>query len=50
MVDTLQNILILLLFIMVLGGRRPHVEVRRLTKEEFMEILNKGESDDEDNI
>lgn len=38
MIDAIQNVLIFLLFIMVLY-RRPHFEVRKISKEEFKKLL-----------
>lgn len=48
MVDAIQNILILLLFIMVLYKPRVNIEMRKLSKEEFLDIIKsvKGEDDD----
>lgn len=48
MVDTIQNILILLLFVMVLYKPRVNIEMRKLSKEEFLDIIKsvKGEDDD----
>lgn len=39
MTDTIQNILILLLFIMVLYKPRVNIEMRKLSKEEFLNII-----------
>lgn len=48
MIDIIQNILILLLFIMVLYKPRVNIEMRKLSKEEFLDIVKnmKGEDDD----
>lgn len=46
MIDTIQNILILLLFILVMFKPKVNVEMRKLTKEEFLEII-KSMKDDE---
>ena len=39
MTDTIQNILILLLFIMVLFKPKVNIEMRKLSKEEFLDIV-----------
>lgn len=39
MTDTIQNILILLLFILVMFKPKVNIEMRKLTKEEFLEII-----------
>ena len=47
MIDTIQNILILLLFIMVLYKPKVNVEMRKLTKEEFLEIIKSMKDEEE---
>lgn len=47
MIDAIQNILILLLFIMVLYKPRVNIEMRKLSKEEFLNII-KSMKDEED--
>lgn len=47
MIDTIQNILILLLFIMVLFKPRVNIEMRKLSKEEFLDIVKNMKDEDE---
>ena len=47
MVDTIQNILILLLFIMVLYKPRVNIEMRKLSKEEFLDIIKRMKDEEE---
>ena len=47
MVDTIQNILILLLFILVMFRPKVNVEMRKLTKEEFLDIVKSMKDEDE---
>lgn len=49
MIDTIQNILILLLFIMVLFKPKVNVEMRKLTKEEFLDIIKSMKDEDDSN-
>lgn len=51
MTDTIQNILILLLFILVMFKPKVNVEMRKLSKEEFLNIIKsmKDEEDDSNN-
>lgn len=44
MVDTIQNILILLLFILVINVKRPVVNIRKITREELDKYF--GDEDD----
>lgn len=39
MIDTIQNILILLLFILIMFKPKVNVEMRKLSKEEFLDII-----------
>lgn len=48
MIDTIQNILILLLFIMVLFKPRVNIEMRKLSKEEFLDIVKNMKDEDDD--
>lgn len=48
MIDTIQNILILLLFIMVLYKPRVNIEMRKLSKEEFLKIVKSMKDEDDD--
>jgi hypothetical protein len=41
MTDTIQNILILLLFIVVMFKPKVNIEMRKLSKEEFLDIVKK---------
>lgn len=47
MVDTIQNILIFLLFVMVLFKPRVNIEMRKLSKEEFLDIVKNMKDEDE---
>lgn len=49
MIDTIQNILILLLFILVMFKPKVNVEMRKLSKEEFLEIIKSMKDEDENN-
>lgn len=46
MTDTIQNILILLLFILVMFKPKVNVEMRKLTKEEFLDIVKSMKDED----
>lgn len=48
MIDTIQNILILLLFIMVLFKPRVNIEMRKLSREEFLDIVKSMKDEDDD--
>ena len=48
MIDIIQNILILLLFIMVLFKPRVNIEMRKLSKEEFLDIVKSMKDEDDD--
>lgn len=50
MTDTIQNILILLLFILVMFKPRVNVEMRKLSKEEFLDIVKNMKDEDDSNI
>ena len=50
MVDTIQNILILLLFILVMLRPKVNVEMRKLSKEEFLDIVKNMKDEDDSNI
>ena len=39
MTDTIQNILILLLFILIMFRPKVNIEMRKLSKEEFLDIV-----------
>lgn len=47
MIDTIQNILILLLFVMVLYKPRVNIEMRKLSKEEFLDIVKSMKDEEE---
>lgn len=48
MIDIIQNILIILLFIMDLCNKpKVNIEMRKMSKEEFLDII-KGMKDDEE--
>jgi len=47
MTDTIQNILILLLFILVMFKPKVNVEMRKLNKEEFLEIIKSMKDEEE---
>ena len=47
MTDTIQNILILLLFILVMFRPKVNVEMRKLSKEEFLDIVKSMKDEDE---
>ena len=47
MTDTIQNILILLLFILVMFKPKVNVEMRKLSKEEFLDIVKSMKDEDE---
>ena len=49
MVDTIQNILILLLFILVMFKPKVNVEMRKLSKEEFLDIVKSMKDEEENN-
>lgn len=46
MTDTIQNILILLLFILVMFKPKVNVEMRKLSKEEFLDIVKSMKDED----
>lgn len=46
MVDTIQNILILLLFILVMFKPKVNIEMRKLSKEEFLDIIKSMKDED----
>lgn len=46
MIDTIQNILILLLFILIMFKPKVNVEMRKLSKEEFLEIIKSMKDED----
>ena len=46
MTDTIQNILILLLFILAMFKPKVNVEMRKLSKEEFLEIIKSMKDED----
>lgn len=46
MTDTIQNILILLLFILIMFRPKVNVEMRKLSKEEFLEIIKSMKDED----
>lgn len=48
MIDTIQNILILLLFILVMFRPKVNVEMRKLSKEEFLDIVKSMKDEDEE--
>lgn len=50
MVDTIQNILILLLFILVMFKPKVNVEMRKLSKDEFLDIVKSMKDEDDSNI
>lgn len=50
MIDTIQNILILLLFILVMFRPKVNVQMRKLSKEEFLEIIKSMKDEDDSNI
>ena len=47
MTDTIQNILILLLFILVMFKPKVNIEMRKLSKEEFLDIVKSMKDEDE---
>ena len=49
MIDTIQNILILLLFILVMFKPKVNVEMRKLSKEEFLDIIKSMKGEDDSN-
>ena len=49
MVDTIQNILILLLFILVMFKPKVNVEMRKLSKDEFLDIVKSMKDEDDSN-
>lgn len=49
MTDTIQNILILLLFILVMFKPKVNVEMRKLSKEEFLDIVKSMKDEDDSN-
>lgn len=49
MVDTIQNILILLLFILVMFKPKVNVEMRKLSKDEFLDIVKSMKGEDDNN-
>lgn len=50
MTDTIQNILILLLFILVMFRPKVKVEMRKLSKEEFLDIVKSMKDENDSNI
>lgn len=50
MIDTIQNILIFLLFIMVLHKPKVNIEMRKLSKEEFLDIIKSMKDENDSNI
>ena len=46
MTDTIQNILILLLFILIMFKPKVNVEMRKLSKEEFFDIIKSMKDED----
>lgn len=46
MTDTIQNILILLLFILIMFRPKVNVQMRKLSKEEFLDIVKSMKDED----
>jgi len=46
MTDTIQSILILLLFILVMFKPKVNIEMRKLSKEEFLDIVKNMKDED----
>lgn len=47
MIDIIQNILIILLFIMICSKPKVNIEMRKMSKEEFLDIVKSMKDEEE---
>lgn len=47
MIDIIQNILIILLFIMICNKPKVNIEMRKMSKEEFLDIVKSMKDEEE---